>query len=267
MSSIKKISMIALVLLLVGAAGSLLTFRSANKEVSVSEEKVIDNKNITAIQLETGNAHVEVAPTKDTTTKIQLSGKGTTETKQIFTANVEGTTLFIKLKEQQLKIFDFFPRSESLTLKVSLPEKQYASMQIDNNNGAVQIQQLNIKDVKAKTDNGSIELKNIPSTIVNIESDNGKLSLDHVDGTINGQTNNGKISVVTKQLNRPMQLTSDNGNIIIRTEEEPTNVTFNVRVDNGHINILDKYTGNAVIGKGDNLIKLATDNGEITVTK
>ncbi len=73
--------------------------------------------------------------------------------------------------------------------------------------------------------------------------------------------------MITKHLDRPIQLASDNGSIIIRTEKEPTNATFDVHVDSGHINILDKYSGSTVVDKGDNLIKLTTDNGEITVEK
>lgn len=44
-------------------------------------------------------------------------------------------------------------------------------------------------------------------------------------------------------------------------------VAFDVHVDNGRINILDKYEGNTVIGKGTHVIKLTTNNGRVTVTK
>jgi hypothetical protein len=36
-------------------------------------------------------------------------------------------------------------------------------------------------------------------------------------------------------------------------------------VDNGKVDILNKYDHNAVIGKGENIIKLATHNGNISV--
>ena len=60
---------------------------------------------------------------------------------------------------------------------------------------------------------------------------------------------------------------SNNGRIEIETENEPTNVTFVVQVDNGSINILDKYKGSTVIGNGENLVKLKTNNGKIQVLK
>lgn len=53
----------------------------------------------------------------------------------------------------------------------------------------------------------------------------------------------------------------------LRRKKEPSNVQFNVSVDNGKVDILNKYDSNAVIGKGKNIIKLATHNGSISVIK
>ena len=73
--------------------------------------------------------------------------------------------------------------------------------------------------------------------------------------------------LATKDLDRNIQLVSNNGKISIKTEKEPTNTTFKVSSDNGSINILDKYEGNTVIGKGENLVDLKANNGKIEVVK
>ena len=266
---IKKISIIALVLLLVGIVGSLLTFRSVNVLEPVSEEQVINNQNITAIEVETQNSTVEIVPTKDADIKIELTGKTTGDSKQDLSAEINGTTLNIKLKDQRQKFFNlnFNNFSESFTLKVYLPEKEYASLKVNSSNGRIQLEQLKVKDLFAESDNGRIELKNITSTNVNVKTDNGRITLDYVDGKIKGKSSNGRISVLTKDLDRPMELNTDNGRIEIQTEKEPTNTTFDVDTDNGSIDILDKYDENAVIGKGENLIRLSTSNGRISITK
>jgi len=157
--------------------------------------------------------------------------------------------------------------TESLTIKVTLPEKQYKSMMIHTDNGEIQAAGLNADQLTADTNNGRIELKEIASKNVEVEADNGKLMLDHVSGKIKGKTNNGQINVKTIDLERSIQLETDNGRIEIVTEKEPENVAFDVHVDNGRVNILDKYEGNAVIGDGDHVIKLKTNNGKISVTK
>ena len=53
----------------------------------------------------------------------------------------------------------------------------------------------------------------------------------------------------------------------LQTKKEPSDVQFNVSVDNGKVDILNKYDRDAVIGKGKNMIKLATHNGSISVIK
>ncbi|WP_099156705.1 DUF4097 family beta strand repeat-containing protein [Virgibacillus ndiopensis] len=266
MINIKRISIIALILLLVGAIGSIITFNSINKPVSVSEEKIINTNDFTDIEIEADNEKVEIVSTDDQTTKVELVGRSTEQIQNQLKVEIEENTLSITLENE--KLFNFFHFMDSnLTLKVSLPEKVYESLQVDIDNGTVYAEQLNIKAVKGETNNGHIEMEDIVATTINVESDNGKISLENVSGEINGETNNGKIYLETNDLDRPITLECDNGSIEIETENEPANATFNVRVDNGHINIFDKYSGNAVFGNGENLIKLTTNNGKIKVTK
>ena len=267
MNKVLKIAISALVLLFIGVIGCLLTFRSSNEVVAVSETKKITNPNIQAIDISIGNAAVEIIPAKDNTTKVELTGKREPSSKQKLSATVNGDTLSIKLKEQQLKFFTLNFRSTELSLKVYVPEKSYKSIKVNCNNGLITAADLQADNFDATTDNGRIALDNIKSNEATIHSDNGMVVLNNVEGKLSGGTNNGKITLKTKSLDRPIQLESDNGIIHIQTETEPTNVTFDVHVDNGIVNILDKYSGSAVIGKGENSIKLSTDNGRITITK
>jgi DUF4097 and DUF4098 domain-containing protein YvlB len=88
-----------------------------------------------------------------------------------------------------------------------------------------------------------------------------------VQGSLKGETHNGSIALETKELDRDIDFKTNNGKIKITTKKEPSNVQFNVSVDNGKVDILNKYDSSAVIGKGKNIIKLATHNGSISVIK
>ncbi|WML42857.1 DUF4097 family beta strand repeat-containing protein [Neobacillus sp. PS3-40] len=267
MINIKRISIVALILLVVGTIGSYLTFRENYRTATVLKEKVI-NKSVTAININTDNTGIEIIPTKGTTTKVRVYGRKTPDIKQTFSANLEEKALSIQLKEHQVKLFnfDFFP--VSFLLKVYVPEKQYESLQINNDNGQVKIGRLNVKNLKAKTNNGEMEFNHINAINVDFRTDNGAIRyLGQITGKVTGKTDNGKISFVTPNIDYPIQLRSDNGSITIHTDNEPTNVTYDVHVDNGSINIFNKYTSSSVIGKGDNMIKLTTNNGKISITK
>jgi DUF4097 and DUF4098 domain-containing protein YvlB len=264
---IKKISIVALTLLIIGAAGSLLTFRINYKTASVLEEKVI-TKSVTAININTDNTGIEIVPTKGTETKIKVSGRKSPDVSPVFSVNVDGKILSIKLKEEQKKFFNFDFIGTQLILKVYIPEKQYELIQIDNDNGHVKMAQLNIKDMKAKTNNGKMEFNHITADNVDIQSDNGAIRFQgDITGKIAGRTNNGKIYLETPNIDYPIQLESDNGSITIHTDKEPKNVTYDVHVDNGSINIFDKYSSGTVVGNGERLIKLKTNNGKISIIK
>ncbi|MCM3787855.1 DUF4097 domain-containing protein [Domibacillus indicus] len=264
---IKKLSVAGLILLLVGGAGSALTFSQANTPVEVAEERTISGPPIKAVKLETNNAEVEVLPTKETAVRVELAGKRKPNDTLTFQVEAEGDTLVVKVNEKQNKLFTADFVLTDLTLHVYLPKKTYDSIDIANHNGQVELGQLSARKVNVQLNNGKVNVKNTASNEVKVKADNGEILLEHVDGTINGKVANGRIHVLTKDLDRPMQLESHNGSITVQAEQEPTNTTFDVHKDNGEINILNKYSGNARFGDGKNLIKLRTNNGKITVTK
>ncbi|TFJ92085.1 DUF4097 family beta strand repeat-containing protein [Lentibacillus salicampi] len=267
MSSIKKLSIAAFVLLLVGVIGSFFTF-NINDTVPVSEEKVIDNKAITDIEISADNQGVELISSDEDKAKVELSGRRNGNIKTRMNVEVEEGILSIELVDEHQKLFNFFDFiGTSLTLSVYLPEKVYESLEIDMDNGSAHAEQLNIKHIETDLDNGLIEMKNITATTINAKGDNGKISLENVEGKINGEVNNGKIYLKTNNLDRPITLKSNNGNIKIETEKEPTNAIFDINTDNGSATVFGSSNWNTVVGNGDNRIKLTTDNGNISVEK
>ncbi|MFD1360100.1 DUF4097 family beta strand repeat-containing protein [Lentibacillus salinarum] len=267
MSSIKKISIVASVLLLVGVIGSLITFNTINNSVPVSEEAIIDD-NLTDIEIRADNEQVRLNSTDDDKAKVALSGRITEGIKKQLNVDVEGSTLSIELEDEDRKFFKFFDFiGTSLTLNVYLPEKAYESLQVDIDNGSFQAEQFSIKNVEAEVDNGYLEMKNIAATMITTEVDNGKVFLENTEGNINGKVNNGKIYLKTKNLDRPITLESNNGNIRIETDKEPTNTIFDIKTDNGNATVFGSSNWDTVTGDGDNLIKLTTNNGNINVVK
>ncbi|MDM5214291.1 DUF4097 family beta strand repeat-containing protein [Peribacillus sp. NJ4] len=264
MINVKKLSIIALVLLLIGVIGSLFTFSQVTDKKATTEEKTI-SEIVTDIQIDTDNAAVEIIPTKDRETRIELVSKGVNVSKLDFTADVEGKKLSVKLEDRSTFSFGF--HIQSLHLKVFVPDKSYKSFVVESDNGKLQISGLKSENLNVKSQNGRVELNDIITEKVEVKSANGKVDLNNVEGKLVGSSNNGKITLVTKDLDREIDLESNNGKIMIKTEKEPTNTTFDVHVDNGKVDILGKHEGNTVIGKGENLIKLETNNGKIEVTK
>ncbi|RST71855.1 hypothetical protein D4T97_018285 [Siminovitchia acidinfaciens] len=285
MTLIKKISIVALLLLVIGTVGSLLTVKSAMKSIEVEEERTI-NDQFTNIQVKTNNSRVEIIPTEASVTTVELTGKVSKNHKLTFETDVKGGTLYVDLKDRHRMLFsmDFFT---SIQLKVHVPKEQYGSIQIKSNNGRILAEELDVKDLHADTDNGRIELKNIKgSTVkarssngrielrridtdsVDAETDNGSIFLNEVYGNITGSSDNGKITMENDHIDQLMEFETDNGRIEIQTKKEPADVTFHGRTSNGKVTIFDQtYSKEFEVGDGKNLIKLKSQNGSITVTK
>lgn len=283
----RNLSIIAGILIIIGVVGAIFTYR-VHVPQPFSEEKTIDSKNISTVQIQSDNADINIYESNEDHIKVILEGETSTNRKKQFTVDADDSVLAIRYKEKfhSWFHFDFFHVYKPVHLNVYLPEKEYELFEITNVNGEIIVEKQKINDLDVKTTNGDIELNNIRSNKVSVKTSNGDMELKdvaapniHVDsvngsmllneleGDITGETTNGNFSVTTKDLNRNIKLKTVNGDMVIRTAQEPKNTEFNVSVVNGDINILDKYSGSAKIGNGENLIELTTTNGDITVEK
>lgn len=265
MLNIKKISVIALILLLVGVVGSILTIKSIGGGAGITEEVEINETDFANVDVETENAEIEIIPTTGSTATVEFTGNRKNDERYQLNTEVEENTLHIMVKEMRKLLFSFDFSFSSPTLKVYLPEKMYDSVQIETSNGRIQTDGFKINDVHVKTSNGKIELSNIESKEVAAKTSNGSIKLDNVDGVITGKTSNGGMSLITDSLDRAIDLETSNGKIHIQTENEPTNVTFDIKRNNGNVTVFGDSDWNTVFGNGENLIKLKTSNGSITV--
>lgn len=262
----KNLIIIILVLLLVVAGGIMFTFKFSNVFEEKNDKKVVENS-FTNIEVLTNNTAVEIVPTKSSSTTVEYSGNTNKKSKYTFDTHVKGETLFVHFKEKRRFFISFGFPSHDLKLTVSIPEKQYESIQVESENGRINVQNIQSKVVMLETDNGQVLLRNVEAKNVNVKTDNGKVILEHVEGEIKGSTDNGRISLITKNFDQPIELTTDNGSIEINTESMPTNATIDAESDNGKVTIFGNENNHENYGKGKHLIKLRTDNGRITVTK
>ncbi|QNK89140.1 DUF4097 family beta strand repeat protein [Sporosarcina sp. resist] len=281
MSKIKKASIVALMLLIIGIIGSVLTIKPMIQSKSISSERVISEQ-FSHIDIKTDNAGVEILPTTDAIAKIDVTGKVGDASNYHLSIDVEGSILSIGVKHEQRSLINFFP--SSLSLKVYVPENIYESLQIKSDNGQIIAGDIQAKEIHvetdngkikmrnvegdtiiAKTDNGSSYLENVKASIATIKSDNGEIVLKDIDAHIIAKVNNGRISLVTNHLDNPIEFETSNGRINIQTREKPKNATIDADVKNGSVKIFDSSSRYAVSGNGENQIKLISTNGSIIV--
>lgn len=262
--SMKKVAIIALFVLIAGAAINVFV-NIKDAIVNKAEEIVVENNHYKNIEVQSDNASVEFISTKDDETKVEFSGRMKKKMNYNFTADVKGDTLSIELTQKNWNFIQFGFTSMDIKLTVYVPEKQYNNIKTELDNGEIIARDMQAKSVHLETDNGFIHMKNIVAETVNVRTDNGKILMDEVEGDIEASTDNGRIVLITSNLERPISLSTDNGLIEIQTDKEPTNATIEADIEIGKLDIFGKSNKQTIFGDGDNLIKLETDNGKISV--
>ncbi|MGP4039995.1 DUF4097 family beta strand repeat-containing protein [Gracilibacillus sp. D59] len=266
MINIKRLLMIACLLLLVGGIGSIISYQFY-EPTTLAVTKKIESTEITDIEIEMQNEKVEVIPTTDPVPTVELTGKEDSHSKTELVVEENNHTLSIHTDNEMGKWFSFNFFNSSRTLTVYIPEQEYQRLAVDISNGSLQAEDLMVNEVNVETKNGKVELKDIVADSYQLRTSNGKIDLENVEGELNAKANNGSISLVTAELNRNINFETDNGRIKIQTEKEPTNAIIDTKVKNGRVNLFGNSDYNTVIGDGDNLVKLSTKNGSITVTQ
>ncbi|MBU9720898.1 MULTISPECIES: DUF4097 family beta strand repeat-containing protein [Bacillaceae] len=268
------------VLLAIGLVGSLMTSGSMATSHSVIEEIV--EQEVDDIYVYSNNTRINIYPTDESTIKVEFQGD---VSRHQLTTEVEGASLSVRLEgKNRLKFIDLNLFSKPQELSVFVPERIYKSVELDTRNGRIQVSNVEAENFQVKTNNGRIEMNDITSTSIKGSSDNGRIDLrnvsasslevhthngrielDGVLGDIKASSNNGRLTLYTEKLDRNIELETHNGRITIETEEEPTNVIYDVKTNNGSISIMGSSNWDTLVGDGDHIVKLTSRNGSITV--
>jgi len=261
--SIKKIGVIAIIVIILGAAINIGMniaggFNKKSEEIEIAEK-------FTKIEIIGDNTAIEVVQSSDSKGKVEFKNKKGTSSK--IKAYVKGNTLHVEKKKKFFGGINIGLNTSHNKIIVSVPDEKYEELTTETDNGQITVNNLQIANVDIKTDNGKIVLEDLESKKVYVKTDNGKIDFHHVSGDIEAKTDNGQITMVTDNLDRNISFKTDNGLINIHTTTEPKNATIQADIDNGRINIFGSANEKTVFGKGKNIIDLRTDNGVISIIK
>ncbi|SHH64554.1 DUF4097 family beta strand repeat-containing protein [Virgibacillus chiguensis] len=265
MSKLKKLILVAIILIIIGGVGCLFTFKSLVREkVDITEEFSADE--ITNLELDMINEEITIIPTDGSDIVLELKGKSNEPDKKFLDIDKKENTLKVRKKSEKFK-FRFFNQGDSLTLTVHLPQKAYETIQADTKNGTIHGKKFTVKSLQASGANGEIVLDEVITDTTEVSTQNGGIELNDVAGSLHGETSNGSITLTAKTLDQSMEMNTENGSIDINVEEEPTNVTYDLRTGNGGVEVFGTDNWNAVVGDGEHVIKARTANGSIIIAK
>lgn len=142
---------------------------------------------------------------------------------------------------------------------------KFIQINVNSKNGMITAEGLNANDIIIKMISSLVRLDSIDAEETNGATDNGLIELSTMTGDIVSKSTNGVISYDAENIDQNINFKTVNGFITIETMKKPTNVTFDLSVDLSHIDIFGSSEKHLVYGEGENMIKLSTSLGQVTV--
>lgn len=260
----KKISLIAIVLIVTGIIGSLITLPMLKESHKIFEEKEFPNAAVKNIAFDVYSAGLEIIPVKNRPMKLIVTGESKEEL--IFQADVVGDTLNVKLKKKnKIQFFNVMDFVKDVKLKIFVPVNEFNSIAGNVKYGGIHVENLKANELDLELRNGLIELSDVDAQDIDLKLKDGEISLDKVEGNIRGTAENGIFFLKTAHLDRNIDFEMENGEVMIQTEQKPNNAAIHTGVGNGSIIIFGSFQPDVKFGKGENKINLYVTNGTILI--
>ena len=195
---LKKLIVAAILIIIVGIGGSILTYTATNKSIEINESQSTNYEKIDAIQINTVSTDVEIIASKDQSeAHIQLQGKTKQKKSPVLTVKEEGSKLIINVETQE-GINQWFQLSpnfapDTLALKLYVPEKLLNNITFVGVSADLYIENMQADTMSFSSTSGDIEAYTLQLGSAEIETISGDVEIDELVGDITISTTSGDI--------------------------------------------------------------------------
>lgn len=209
---------------------------------------------ITRVEVEDDNAPIEIRTGTGDKVTVEY---GEPADQSFYSITVRGGTLSVERLDRHLNRVRL---TGDDTLVITLPEKEYTSIQADTDNGSLKVENLSARQMELGSDNGDIETKNVTAQSLSAETDNGTARLtDTTAQYLEAQADNGEI-ILDGTTADVYDCETDNGSITGTLKGSAEEYSIQVSKKNGSSNLTSRTLAGA-----KKSIRFQTDNGDIRV--
>ncbi len=301
---IKRMVILSLSMLAIGAVGSIVTYPMAHKKVTLDLNKTVDASSVKQVSVKGTSMDITLADSPDN--KIHVSVNGETQSADKFDIKTKqnGDTLEVTFDEPKLiemnfvLFFNYNNRSATVSLPKSVKQATVKtnfgeiytnnfvgeSLELKTDAGDINLSGLKLTDLNAKTNAGSISLSqsaitntdlkasagalyvnNLVSSKTKLNTSAGNIDLNQVTGDLVATSNAGEIDLTNKTIDQNIDLQTNFGSIDVQSESKPTNLTVIAATDLGEMDIFDQNNREQTFGAGKYKMNLKTNAGDIEV--
>lgn len=301
---IKRLAILSLSMLAIGAVGSIVTYPMAQKKVSLDIKKTIDASSVKQVSVKGRSMDINLADSPDN--KIHISVNGETQSADKFELKTKqnGDTLEVTFVEPKLiemnfvLFFNYTHRSATVSLPKSVKQASVKtnfgeiytnnfvgeSLELKTDAGDINLSNLQSTDLNAKTNAGNISLSqsvitntdlkasagdlyvnSLVSSKTKLTTSAGNIDLNQITGNLVATSNAGDIDLTNKTIDQNIELQTNFGGIDVQSESKPTNLTVIAATDLGEIDIFNQNNREQTFGSGKYKMNLKTNAGDIEV--
>lgn len=247
-------------------------------DVDVSEERVLNGKEIDQIQVKTDVASIKISESSDEQIHVFLNGSMDEKSKENYRFSVEshGNQAEIKFEMSENKKFGFFFFENNpfdTELIISLPTKTFKEVDVSSNVGEIEMETIRAEKLVVGTNVGNITLNEYIGKQAELKTDVGSVEINNAIGKMNIETNTGEIYLGMDKIDEDIDIKSDTGKVEVVVENKPNSLALDLKSDIGEVTAdtegisIEEQMDNEIVGRigsGGPKVKVRTDVGSIT---
>lgn len=258
----KKLLIIAVVILTIGLIGIGLTYKNAGTSifsfntVTIEQEKLVNGKDFKEFMIDTASTDVSVTQNEGEDIIIRLDGSVSKKLKDNYSIVVEenGDQLRIYTKAKNKTRLYIGIQIVNLTLNVSVPAKYYEQLDIKTSSGEINVEDIKSNNANFHSSSGEIEIYNIKvddrlaisassgeidvnsSEVnrMNLSASSGYITIEDVNGT-DTEISTSSGDVTAKNIKGDMVTNTSSGSITINNDQVMGNIQ--AKASSGNVNV------------------------------
>lgn len=263
-----KLIGLALVLIVIGTIGSLVTARDYFNYEQVSGGEKIKADSLEKIHVQTKVSQLEIRPSQDEYIHVNWSRKASLMKEAKLHTIIKDRSF--KIYEKEENTFQFlnfsFPWQES-KLEILVPENEIINLFVSNSVGEVFLDSLSVEHIKIETDLANILLHNLKTKEMDLSTSVGKIAISNSSGRILAKSDVGDIQISSLKIKNDISVETEIGNIKVETKEDDLEASIYSSSELGDIKIFNRKTEDYILDRAKYIIRLKTDIGNIKVSE
>lgn len=258
------IFIIGLVITVVCALGAIKQFKIEQekaKDVTTNFNKSFEKSDIKALTVNFEHSNLKVKRGD----KFNVTSEGSNEQAQI-NAQISEGELKLTDNNQASNINLSFLGIKKNNVVVTVP-KRLEGITIDSSNGSIDLNNIDAKQANVYSDVGELTIKNSKYNKLKASSDVASILVEksmYNQGEF--ETDTGELTIEDMPIDKPTNIDTDIGDVVLKYgKTQPKNTLIDFSSDIGNLNIENSKLKNKKIGNGENLIKIVTDTGDVTI--